>query len=707
MPPATTFGIWGDSRLASEELRSRLRALDRSAEVVVSPAQNRRFTCFVALWRRPPTITSAAEWLQLANLAPVDITVATSEGRVGRLQQLPTGPSIDWSGDIPDLGRVARWIAELEHHVAGFPRQTVPAIVPTESATPGDSVCSTVPELVRLLQVGTARIVPATRGLLAEIRENRPARSREAYALRTVVDWSFHRRGRMVAELPLRIIGSGTKAYVPSNQSLHDILSDPRTTSLVTVIGEPGTGKTFQLRQLNAQCALDILRSPDGSRPLATFYVPLSDHPHGRPIGLDWVAESWGRVVDTAGWCTFPEFLASGGAVILDGYNEVGAHSQPLPTWMLEWRNVVGECFRSGASRMIVSCRTRDQLIPLQSARGEEPTAVQLDRLTPGQIISIAAGHDVGVARDLEAAITQDSELAEFYSSPFRLETYLDAGTTALARTDARLFGLAIAAAILRERDQLHFHPLLLPERTLAGLVAIQGRSGEDPWPLLGEVPLIRVLAILARTMSVPAGSPVGTIDRARARTVVTEALRTEGLAEIAPNDVLGAAIDLHLLVEDERHYFGFSHRIVRLLLAVVTTEAEQVLEIIRRASEQEAAAATPGPGVVRGSEGMSFTAAQLHGESFTRRLAAHDPVLAARAHTYARLDGDSGSGREIRAALHELLRRTDSVSTSIDALDALAGLGWTGPTPRPGDLSSTMHLVPAGEWPLGPAIDV
>ena len=357
---------------------------------------------------------------------------------------------------------------------------------------------------------------------------------------------------------------------------------------------------------------------------------------------------------------------------------------------------------------MIVSCRTRDQLIPLQTARREEPTAVELARLTRAQIVSIAAGHDVATARDLEVAITEDTELAEFYSSPFRLETYLEAGTTTLARTDARLFGLTIAAAILRERDQLHFHPLLLPERSVAALAAIQGRSIEDPWALLGEVPLIRVLAVLARTMSLPAGSAVGTVDRARARTVVADGLRAEGLAESLSGDVLDAAIDLHMLVEDERQRFGFSHRIVRLLLAVVTMGTEQVLEIIERGPEvRSAPRPVAGTGIVSGSAGMAFTAAQLHGEAFTGRLAAVEPVLAARAHTYARLDGSSDTGHVIRQALHELLGRTDSVITSIDALDALAGLGWTAPTPRRGDLSATMHRIPAGEWSLGPAIDM
>jgi formylglycine-generating enzyme required for sulfatase activity len=107
-----------------------------------------------------------------------------------------------------------------------------------------------------------------------------------------------------------------------------------------------------------------------------------------------------------------------------------------------------------------------------------------------------------------------------------------------------------------------------------------------------------------------------------------------------------------------------------------------------------------------REAQGMASAAAQLHGADFTRKLAAADPVLAARAHTAARLDGDSESGAVIRRALRELLARTDSVVTSIDAMEALAAMGWN-PSPRRGDLSSAMHRVPAGEWQLGPTIAV
>ncbi|MHA6618520.1 SUMF1/EgtB/PvdO family nonheme iron enzyme [Pseudonocardia sp. DLS-67] len=659
--------------------------------------------------RQPLTARGASEWLRLANLAAVDIAVVTGEARDGQHADLPVGPGIDWNGDVTDIRRVARWIADVEPYLAEFPRSVVPTVVPIADAGVG-GVCATSSELVRLLQAGHARFVAATPGLIAEIRDNRPARSREAFALRTVVNWSFDRRDRIVAELPLRILGLGANASAPISHSLHDLLSDPRTASLVTVIGEPGSGKTLQLRQLNAQCALDVLRSPENGRPLETFYAPLFDHPPGRAIDLAWVEECWNRVVDSTAWCTFPEFLADGGAVILDGYNEVGAHSQALTQWMLEWRAVVAGCFQLGARRVVVSCRTRDQLIPLHSARGEEPTAVELSPVTARQIVAIAAGRGVDVALDVRSAITEDPELAEFYSSPFRLQTYLDAGVAPIARTDARLFGNAIAAAILRERDQLHFHPRLLPERAIAALVTTQGRSGADPWPLLADVPLIRVLAGLARTMSRPADTAGRTLDRVRTRAAIADGLQEEGLAEPAPAEVLDVAIDLHMLVEDERRSYGFSHRIVRQLLAALTMETDRVLELIHATAGPGAADAVPGPEArdsAGDTEGMASAAAQLHGEDFTLKLAAADPVLAARAHTAARLDGDSETGRSIRLALRGLLSRADTVVTSIDAMEALAGMGWKNPAPRRGDPTSAMHRVPGGEWRLGPGIAV
>ena len=77
-----------------------------------------RLPCLVAVWRLPPTSTGVAEWLRLVNSTSVDLAVSTVEAREGTLRDLPVGPGIDWKGDLSDIGRIARWIADQSY--AGF-----------------------------------------------------------------------------------------------------------------------------------------------------------------------------------------------------------------------------------------------------------------------------------------------------------------------------------------------------------------------------------------------------------------------------------------------------------------------------------------------------------------------------------------------------------------------------------------------------------
>ena len=718
MPSLTTphfsFAIWTDGALAGDELRAALLNLGHTT---VSAASNHEVPADILVIMERGTdfhLSHPGVWLRLANSARATIMVATTKGRT-RESLIPVHATMTWTGEIRDLPEVAGSLVAIAPAVV----ESVPDLphVFGVSGDAGIDACGREEDLELLLRLGRSRLVPVRAELIDRFQRISRASSRMQYLLSRLIDWSLQYRGRALVKQRLGVLGAGSNLGVVADRSLLQVLSDTRTTSLITLVGEPGAGKTQQMHLLDAQSALLAIQDQDAPTALETFYLPLFEHPAHTEISISWMVERWNTMVDPHGWCSLDEFIADGGVILMDGYNEVGSRAMRLEDWMLSWRAAVSQIFARGARRVVVSCRTRDQIIPLPSAHGEGITAVAVSPLSADEITALAAYTDADIAAELRRAIELDSDLLAFYASPFRLQTFLQSGASAIATTDARLFGASIVAAIMREREQLHFDSALLPDRAVVELLASCMSIHANPWPLLGELPLIRLLAALAKTLATRAGQSdwlaMSTIRRRDARRVLEAALATEGITSRNANDVIRTGRDLHIIVEHDAGELAFSHRIVQELFAALDLDTAESLELLathpavrhpltRLGSMARSSASEPG------FEGLAYALAEIKGEAFTESLADVNPLLAARAHAAARFDFRSAAGDTIRARLVDALLQTDMPpEESVAILRALALAGWSPPVLSPSTGAAGLHRIPDREWRLGAHIEI
>lgn len=697
------FAVFSDNLLAAEELTERLRQQGQKASTVNADGIEST-ECLVFIAQRPvPTPAELAAWARLANHAAYDVTIFPIGPDADPATPWPGRNVLRWTGGVADLKNVARTLVEL-FRPASPHFMDLPVIFAADVDNPGLRIVGTPVDLVdRISATPAPRVIPLAEAVFSALSRVQRASNRHEYDLIRLLRWN--RMRRMGAFVKPRIARQNhLELPLDTPRALDDLVHDPLTGRLVVLRGEPGSGKTLQLRHLDAYSALQSIRFPDRSWRSTTFYVALSEQPAQPDITLDWLARRWAATVDTQRWIGFEHFLADGGVILLDGLNEGGLRSIPLENWMLQWRDVIADLLEGGASRAVVTCRTRDQLIPLGKPGGEPETSLTLLPLTKAEIVAVAAQEDPVAAQRLNVAMTRDPDLADLYASPFRLRAYLESRTSGVATTGVRLFGLQISAAILREREHLNFHGPMIPAGAAAGLARIPHSPDEDPWPVLKTIPLIGGLGRLAKELCFPTpsdGHARLAITRVEAAGILGQELHLDG--DLA----LETAIDLHILIE-ERYNVRFAHPSLLHLFAAYGSSVDDIIEL---AKQEQRDFSPAGAALPLGIAPPSYTnyrydevyqfAAQFLGAGVPDGLVEIEPVLAARVYLSIKADPESPAAQEV---VERLLARLDDVSGHHERsamIAALGDLGWRLPTVRHHD-PSALSQIPPGEWQLG-----
>ncbi|MFI5845807.1 formylglycine-generating enzyme family protein [Catenuloplanes sp. NPDC051500] len=696
-----SFGVWSDRVVAAEQLQSDLRESGEHA-ITVGGESGPPIECLVVLTRKPQfDVGELGTLARLANRAQITIAVDRHRPGADDGPPWPRDVTLHWSGRYPDLAQVAQALVDLVRP-AGLLSSPLPTFLPTETPLPGIPHAAGRHELIeQLRRPEELRVISLTRALHDELLHADRAESRADYDLFRLVRWGAEEANRPF--INLRLTRSERPSIRPEQpRALDTVLKDLRTRRLVLLLGEPGAGKSQQLRYFDAGSALRSLRQPGaGPWPPNSFYVALAAQPAQPDISMDWLAHQWAAAVDPTRWCDLRTFLADGGTVLLDGLNEGGMRSLPLPQWMTRWRDVMSELFGAGASKVVVSCRTRDLVIPMRAPRNEAPTEVSLLPLSKDDIVAIATQADPRMARRLKRALDDDGMIAKLYSSPFRLRRFLETGADGVAPTGARLYGTVIAAALLRDFDQDNLHDDLVPGRVAPALRTHYA----NPWPVLDTIPLIKALAALAKELTfpaVPGGNALLTMRPARAIGVLNNALAAAGGDASKAAMALDTAEDFHIL-QEERGDIRFTHPSLQHLFAASGCTDEEIVALAEQ--ERQPSHRRP-PGRLsptyaehRYEELFQF-AAQLRPE-VPRLLLRVDPVLAARAYLAAGPDARHGVDEEIRESLANSLVDEWDPARRAAIMAALGELGWRLPTPSYRG-SEAMSTVPAGEWRLG-----
>ncbi|HET8662220.1 MAG TPA: SUMF1/EgtB/PvdO family nonheme iron enzyme [Micromonosporaceae bacterium] len=708
------FGIWSDSPVAAEELQLRLGEGGQHA-VLVNGDRATLIECLVVLTRRRLSATELAMLTNLANRALMTVAVDPNEDARDSSPEWPRDATLQWSGQINDLTKVAGGLISLVRPTGPI-FTALPILLPTDVPLPGATVVNSRDALVEQLNSPfQPRVVPVSTALCQELRQPGKAVSRRDYDLRRLANWTAHERSRAFINLRLaRPEDLAVSLVGPS--SLDDVVRDPLTRRLIMLLGEPGSGKSLQLKYYDSNAALRSIRQrPDGAWSPTSFYVALAEQPATPNISLDWLRQRWSAVVDVGRWCDLDQFLSDGGTVLLDGLNEGGVRGLALEQWMFQWRDVIRELFERGAGKVVVSCRTRDQVIRMRAPRDQQPTSVMILPLSREDIIAIATERNVDMARRLTRAFDVDPGLVELYSSPFRLRTYLDSGASWVATTGARLFGMELSAAIVREWGHDNPHGRLIPGNQASSLEAIRA-SNEDPWPVLETIPLIQGLGLLAKELSLPS-QPSGqarlTMSPGEAGEFLARVLTRSSGQAVDPQAAVETAKDLHVLVVD-RGKIRFTHPSTQHLFAAVGCSLGEIVDL----AEQEKARQRGGPDIPatdalppqagappsyaqnRYDELFQFVA-QLRGAEVSDRLLAVDPVLAARVYLSIRGQAAGSVAERIITTLRAELDAVWAATARSGILAALGDLGWALPAAGEGARGATM-LVPASLWHLG-----
>ncbi|MFI6077799.1 SUMF1/EgtB/PvdO family nonheme iron enzyme [Actinoplanes sp. NPDC051343] len=704
-PPPVRFGIWSDSQVAAEDLQARLLSGGQQA-VIARSQRSTGIEFLVVLARRPLTPTEQATITSLFNLSSMTIAVEPPGYDTAAPAPWPRDVSLRWTGRIDEVG-MGPLATDLINLVrpAGMVFSRLPMLHKTRESPPEDGVVGTREKLLeRLTQPVQPRVVRVTESLWADLRAQRPAESQVDYELRRLAAWSAHEHSRSFVNL--RLTRPQDRTVAPRKPlSLSDVINDPLTRPLVLLLGEPGSGKTLQLSYYDAQAALSLLRQQPGRLVAPTFYVALADQPARSPdISVAWLAQRWKAAVDTSKWCDFYQFLGDGGTVLLDGLNEGGQRGLEPERWMSQWRDVIQALFESGAGKVVVSCRTRDQVVRMNVPRDRQPSSVTILPLSQEEIIAIATEKDVAKGRQLTQAFSRDPGLIGLYSSSFALKTFLESGTPWVATTGARLIGAGLAAAITREWDHDIYHGPLVPGTSASRLDEIT-EANRDPWPELEMIPLIQALSQLAKELTLP--SPLGSparrpMSRREIAEFLTGAIHRITGHRVSSDEVVKAATDLHILQPDEGS--RYTHPSVQHLFAALGCEIDELFDLAERERDRPS---IPSIGVAPGEARHRFDevfrfAAQLRGTEVPDRLLLADPVLAA--HVYATIRSqapDDGVRDRIVEQLRAQLDTMSDPAARAEVLAALGDLGWTLPSAANGDRNATM-LVPPGTWRLG-----
>ncbi|WP_033340577.1 SUMF1/EgtB/PvdO family nonheme iron enzyme [Catenuloplanes japonicus] len=694
-----SFGFWSDRVVAADQLQSDLRESGEQA-ITVGGENGPPIGCLVVLTQKPQLdLAELGTLARLANRAKITIAVDRHRPGTDDGPPWPRDATLYWGGRYPDLAEVAQALVDLVRP-AGLLSSALPAFLPTDRPLPGIPHAGDRHELIaQLRRPEQLRVISLTRDLHDELLRPRRAESRADYDLLRLVRWAADEANRPF--ISLRLTRSERPSIRPEQpRALDAVLQDLRTRRLVLLLGEPGAGKSQQLRYYDAWAALHSLRQPgDGPLPPGAFCVALAAQPAQPDITMDWLAQQWATVVDPERWCDLRTFLADGGTVLLDGLNEGGMRALPLREWMTRWRDVISQLLGAGATKVVVSCRTRDLVIPMRAPRNETPTEVSLLPLSKDDIVAIATQADPAMARRLKPALDEDGMIEQLYSSPFRLRRFLETGADGIALTDSRLYGMVIAAALLRDFEQDNLHDGLVPDRVAAAL-----RSHYvNPWPVLDTIAVIKALAALAKELTfpaVPGGNARLTMRRSAAIGVLHDALAEAREDPSKAGLALDTAEDFHIL-QEERGDIRFAHPSLQHLFAAAgCTDAE----IVALAEQERQPAVLPGrlpPSYAehRYEEFFRF-AAQLRPD-VPRLLLRVDPVLAARAYLAAGPDARRGVDAEIRESLANLLVDEWAPAQRAAIMTALGELGWRLPTPSYRG-SEALAAVPAGEWRLG-----
>ena len=704
------YTIWSDDLLAADTLQARLRDMGHEAEIV--QPDTRRSIDILIVMRHRSAIDSGGltEWLELANKARVDIFLAPRALRQKSSMVICT-VGMDWNGEIRQLHQSASFITGYSNQLAKYSVQ-VPRLIGVRGTVGSDFYCSDALSAITLIKEKIPRLLLIDEHQMRSLRSSRRAVNRDLYDLNRIVRWNCTRQSHNFIHTRVANASISRSPYPGTGTSLREVLQDERATSLILLLGEPGAGKTLQLKYLEAESALASLCANPREHVLRTFYVPLSEQPTDPDITLSWLDSRWRSAVDVNEWCTFNGFLEGGGVLLLDGLNEGTMRAIELDQWMMQWRDVVSQAFDKGANRIVVTCRTRDQLIPMRSARDEEPTFLTLPLLTALEIETMAVQRNPEAAAHLRKALDDDPSLLELYSHPFRLDIFLESGTATVARNDASLVASGIAAAILREREQLNFHGSLIPERSAAALLPLEGRSELDAWALLREIPIIRALAKLARSLTMREEADQIArlrISRNEAREILASSLRAMGIDQLDATHGLEAAEDLHVLVETSTPLgpdVGFSHGVVQALFSADGCSTADIVGIVQRASSVK----NEQPDKHR-MTGGSFSAlrelirmsALLKGDSFLEALGQADPVMAAEIYEATRQVDEPDTASMLIDRLHAALSDMAIPEQRSKVISALGQLGWR-QARIDVDLSAATCLIPARAWKLGPS---
>ena len=269
---SVSFAIWSDGALISDELRTQLIILGQSAESIIAD-QDAAADCLIII-QKNSALPHPATWLRHANQAKATIFVSTGRSILSR-STVPVDATLNWTGEIRELPGIAQSLVSVARDIVNC-IPDLPRIFGVRDDLEMES-CESEDDLELILRIGNNRLIPARDRLLQEFRRREQAGGRRHYYWPELSSGHSNTGVELLQSSDSGFLAPArTRRPQPIAHSI-DILHDPRTTSLVTLVGEPGAGKTLQMRHLDAQSALSAIRDPTNSDILQTFYLPLFD----------------------------------------------------------------------------------------------------------------------------------------------------------------------------------------------------------------------------------------------------------------------------------------------------------------------------------------------------------------------------------------------------------------------------------------------
>lgn len=346
-------------------------------------------------------------------------------------------------------------------------------------------------------------------------------------------------------------------------ESLRALLEGARDRAFV-LLGEPGSGKSTVLRNLEYQLARDGLQTTSIALPLL---LPLGSVPPGVALGestslTDWVANEWRR--RGADLPPLDDLLAQGKLVLLlDGLNELPARDEG--DWRRQvraWKALLHSVLSAhSGNRVVVSSRSLDYSLPLSTPESPvrevflEPLSNELIRIYMGARLGETWGEHLWS----EVRGAPHLSLARL---PFFLDLIVRAAADAASLPNGPAAALTafVRHALIRELER--DNPKLEPGRLLSRrdyMRVARARSWRTPWELPDESPIIAGLTELAYRMQ---AAPSGGGGRSASVEYQT-ALDLIGQEHAA--DVLDVGGALGILDDDrDRDALAFHHQLIQ-----------------------------------------------------------------------------------------------------------------------------------------------